>query len=42
LPQQADLFKRKKDHGRAEAALLARYYAEKFIRAVNLSGLTAT
>jgi crossover junction endodeoxyribonuclease RuvC len=41
-PRQAEMFKRKKDHGRAEAALLARYYAEKFIRAVNLkAGLTA-
>lgn len=27
-PSRADLFKRKKDHGRAEAALLAKYYAE--------------
>lgn len=41
-PQQADLFKRKKDHGRAEAALLARYYAEKFIRAVNLKSRLTT
>ena len=27
-PARSDLFKRKKDHGRAEAALLARFYAE--------------
>ncbi len=27
-PTRADLFGRKKDHGRAEAALLARYFAE--------------
>jgi crossover junction endodeoxyribonuclease RuvC len=28
-PSRADLFSRKRDHGRAEAALLARYYAER-------------
>lgn len=27
-PSRSDLFSRKKDHGRAEAALLARYFAE--------------
>ena len=27
-PSRSDLFQRKKDHGRAEAALLAKYYAE--------------
>jgi crossover junction endodeoxyribonuclease RuvC len=27
-PTRSDLFSRKKDHGRAEAALLARYFAE--------------
>jgi hypothetical protein len=27
-PNRSDLFSRKKDHGRAEAALLARYFAE--------------
>ncbi len=28
-PDRSDLFRRKRDHGRAEAALLARYAAEK-------------
>jgi crossover junction endodeoxyribonuclease RuvC len=27
-PSRSDLFTRKRDHGRAEAALLARYFAE--------------
>lgn len=31
-PDRSELFKRKGDHGRAEAALLARYYMEKAIR----------
>ncbi len=30
-PARADLFGRKKDHGRAEAALLARYAAERIV-----------
>jgi crossover junction endodeoxyribonuclease RuvC len=30
-PARADLFRRKRDHGRAEAALLARYAAEKIL-----------
>lgn len=34
-PSCADQFKRKKDHGRAEAALLARYGAETMIRAIS-------
>lgn len=32
-PAQAELFRRKKDHGRAEAALLARYFHEIHARA---------
>jgi len=32
-PSRTDLFSRKKDHGRAEAALIARYGAEKFVDA---------
>ncbi len=31
-PSRSDLFGRKKDDGRAEAALLARYYAEKVMK----------
>jgi Holliday junction resolvasome RuvABC endonuclease subunit len=31
-PARADLFGRKKDDGRAEAALLARYFAEKVLK----------
>ena len=30
-PERAELFARKKDHGRAEAALLARYAAERIV-----------
>lgn len=30
-PARAELFKRKKDHGRAEAALLAQYYVDVFM-----------
>jgi crossover junction endodeoxyribonuclease RuvC len=30
-PTRADLFSRKKDHGRAEASLLARYAAERIV-----------
>jgi crossover junction endodeoxyribonuclease RuvC len=32
-PARADLFGRKRDHGRAEAALIARYGAERIISA---------
>ncbi|KAB1068880.1 RuvC family protein [Methylobacterium planeticum] len=32
FPRSSELFARKKDHGRAEAALLARYAAEKLIQ----------
>jgi hypothetical protein len=37
FPASAELFARKKDDGRAEAALLARYYAEKLMPAAQVA-----